>query len=614
MRRHTLVEYLVCLLLTVTATALATTTSVGADSTPLPAALVPPVLVSATRLSDDGAQTRHIVVLDRDEIDRRGASSLAELLGTVPGFDAQTRGPFGTQVDLGMDGGTYSQLVILVDGMRVNDPQTDHHTLNLPLTPADLERVEILHGAASSVHGADAVGGVINLVPRTLRGVHLDVATRRIEDIDGGDAGTGSDIHLRVGAGDADRGMTLSGGRLRSDGYRETTDADEDRLFLFSHTELGGGRLSVQGGWQDKQFGARDFYAPFPSREWTEARLASARYERPVGASLASGRVFLRRHTDRFVLIETDPSVYENNHTSWLRGGEAHVRRAAAGGQAVVGGEWTQEEIDSNNLGQHTRNRWGGFVEYGTSRGAWHINAGLRADHQEQTGWEAAPSLSVARRLDEMTRVYASVARSYRAPSFTEFYYSDPNNVGNADLAAERAWQYEIGASSVTAETHVAGAIFLRQENDLVDYVRATDTPPWAAQNLGEMRTLGVRVNGARSIGPIDTRLGYTYIDKEQTLASGMQSKYVFSHPRHQTNVTLHHKLPALISVHWQILARERLAPLDDYARVDLLLRRPIEWGEVRLRAANLFDATYEEILGVPLPGRWLGVEASVDL
>ena len=614
MRRHTLVEYLDRLLLTVTVTALATATSVGADSTPLPAALVPPVLVSATRLSDDGAQTRHIVVLDRDEIDRRGASSLAELLGTVPGFDAQTRGPFGTQVDLGMDGGTYSQLVILVDGMRVNDPQTDHHTLNLPLTPADLERVEILHGAASSVHGADAVGGVINLVPRTLRGVHLDVATRRIEDIDGGDAGTGSDIHLRVGAGDADRGMTLSGGRLRSDGYRETTDADEDRLFLFGHTELGGGRLSVQGGWQDKQFGARDFYAPFPSREWTEARLASARYERPVGASLASGRVFLRRHTDRFVLIETDPSVYENNHTSWLRGGEAHVRRAAAGGQAVVGGEWTQEEIDSNNLGQHTRNRWGGFVEYGTSRGAWHINAGLRADHQEQTGWEAAPSLSVARRLDEITRVYASVARSYRAPSFTEFYYSDPNNVGNADLAAERAWQYEIGASSVTAETHVAGAIFLRQENDLVDYVRATDTPPWAAQNLGEMRTLGVRVNGARSIGPIDTRLGYTYIDKEQTLASGMQSKYVFSHPRHQTNVTLHHKLPALISVHWQILARERLAPLDDYARVDLLLRRPIEWGEVRLRAANLFDATYEEILGVPLPGRWLGVEASVDL
>ncbi|SVC07812.1 uncharacterized protein METZ01_LOCUS260666, partial [marine metagenome] len=167
MRRHTLVEYLVCLLLTVTATALATTTSVGADSTPLPAALVPPVLVSATRLSDDGAQTRHIVVLDRDEIDRRGASSLAELLGTVPGFDAQTRGPFA-QVDLGMDGATYSQLVILVDGMRVNDPQTDHHTLNLPLTPADLERVEILHGAASSVHGADAVGGVINLVPRTL--------------------------------------------------------------------------------------------------------------------------------------------------------------------------------------------------------------------------------------------------------------------------------------------------------------------------------------------------------------------------------------------------------------------------------------------------------------
>ncbi|MBT6149300.1 MAG: TonB-dependent receptor, partial [Gemmatimonadetes bacterium] len=354
--------------------------TVLADSTPLPPALVDPILVSASRLTHEATrQTREIVILDQAEIARRGATSIADLLSTVAGVDARTRGPFGTQVDLEMDGATYSQVVILVDGMRVNDPQTDHHTLNLPLTPADLERVEILHGAASSVHGADAIGGVINLIPRAGAAAHattrLDIATRRIEDIDGGDAGTGTDINLRIGTGDAVRGVTLSAGRLRSDGYRETTDADEDRLFLRGQTPLAGGHLSIQAGWQDKGFGARDFYAPYPSREWTEAHLAGARYQRQVGASIATGRVFLRRHTDRFVLIESDPSVYENNHTSWMRGGEAHVRRDIAGGQVAVGGEFTNEEIDSSNLGEHTRDRWGGFVEYGTQRGIWHINA-----------------------------------------------------------------------------------------------------------------------------------------------------------------------------------------------------------------------------------------------
>jgi vitamin B12 transporter len=616
--RHALVDPLFKLFFALTCTlclAWVAGPAMASASEPLPPALVPEVLVSATRLSTDATrQMRQVVILDSAEIARRGASSIADLLATVTGVDAQTRGPFGTQVDLGMDGATYSQVVILVDGMRVNDPQTDHHTLNLPLTPADLARVEILHGAASSVHGVDAVGGVINLVPRAASGVRLDIATRRIDDIDGGDAGTGSDINLRIGTGNEQRGVTLSAGRLRSDGYRETTDADEDRLFLLGHSDLGGGRLSVQAGWQDKGFGARDFYAPFPSREWTTAHLAGARYERRVGTTMATSRVYVRRHTDRFVLIESDPSVYENNHTSWMGGGEAHVRRAMAGGQVAAGAEWTREQIDSSNLGEHTRDRWGGFAEYGTARGAWQLNAGLRADHHQGAGWEAAPTISIGRRLNDRSRAYATVARAYRAPSFTEFYYTDPNHVGNPDLAAERSWQYEIGASTRVAQTSLQGAVFLRQEQDLVDYVRATDTPPWVAQNLGEMQTLGVRVSGARQFGPVDTQIGYTFVDKEQTLASGLQSKYVFSHPRHQANVRLRHALPAQITADWSVQARERIAPLDDYARVDLLVRRPVEWGELRLRATNLFDDHYEEILGVPLPGRWFGAEASLNL
>ena len=581
---------------------------------------LPEVIVSASRLGGELASpTRDMIILDAAEIARRAPASITQLLGSLPGVDIRTRGAWGVQADLEIDGSTFSQVLILLDGVRMNDPQTGHHNLNLALDPADLERVEVLYGAGSAVHGPDALGGVINLVPKSSVQPRADVAARWGASLDDVASGVASDASLRWGWQGDWGSAWLSGGKRRSDGYREGTDFDENRVFAHAALPLGSGQLSVEAGVQDKVFGASDFYAPsrrpdgsalFPAREWTTAQSAAATYRR--GAVTVRG--YGRRHRDRFVLRDFDPAFYDNRHRSLLAGTEGFVRLPVGGGDLAVGGEWVHEGIDSNNLGNRGRQRGSLFGEFGRTIGTrWRLLSGIRADHHEDYGWEASPSLSASRDVGGR-RVFASAARSYRAPSFTETWYSDPNNVGNADLGAERAWQFEAGSGMPVAGARLEGAVFLRRESDLIDYVRPVGQPPWQAQNLGQMQTVGLRLRASRRWHRASAEAGFTWIDKEQTLGSELESKYVFTHPVQQLTARLRHDLIRGAVADWQINWRNRLASLDDYQVLDLHISLPVAVGSVLLRARNLTNERYEAVVGVPMPGRWFGLETRIDL
>jgi len=577
---------------------------------------LPEVIVSASRLGGELASpTRDLIVIDAAEIARRAPASITELLGSLPGVDIRTRGAWGVQADLEIDGSTFSQVLILLDGVRVNDPQTGHHNLNLALDPADLERVEVLYGSGSAVHGPDALGGVINLVPKSSVQPRADIAARWGASLDDVASGVANDASLRWGWQGAWGSAWVSGGKRRSDGYREGTDFDENRVFAHTTLPIGGGQLSMEAGVQDKVFGARDFYAPKPSREWTTMQSASITFR---GSAFRNGAVTVRgygrRHRDRFVLIAADPAVYDNRHRSLLAGTEGFVRLPVGGGDLAVGGEWVHEGIDSNNLGNRGRLRGSLFGEFGAPIGtAWRLLSGVRVDHHEDYGWEASPSLSASRDVGG-GRIFASVARSYRAPSFTETWYSDPNNVGNADLGSERAWQFEAGSGLPVSGAILEGAVFLRRESDLIDYVRPVGQPPWQAQNLGEMQTIGLRLRASRRWHHTSADAGFTWVDKEQTLGGQLESKYVFTHPVQQLTARLRHDLLRGAVANWQIVWRNRLAALDDYRLLDLHISLPVHVGSVLLRARNLTNERYEAVVGVPMPGRWFGLETRIDL
>ena len=204
--------------------------------------------------------------LDSAAIAQTGAS-IAELLSQLAGVHSRTRGPLGVQTDLAMAGATYSQVLVLLDGMRMNDPQTGHHTLNTPLRPQDLQRIEIVYGAGSAVHGPDAFGGVVNLIPRTTpqRNATLSALWGNAQK-DSDVAAVAQSASIRYGWNGEWGDLSISAGKERSDGYRDTTEFDINRLFTQLYLPLKSGEL-VERRIEDKAFGAKD--CTYPSKEWT---------------------------------------------------------------------------------------------------------------------------------------------------------------------------------------------------------------------------------------------------------------------------------------------------------------------------------------------------------
>jgi iron complex outermembrane receptor protein len=127
-----------------------------------------PITVTATLSQKRASETgRNITILKGERIKNLPVHSLDELLRYVPGVEIQARGPMGSQSDIVLRGSTFQQVLIILDGMRLNDPITGHFNSYIPIAPSEIERIEILKGASSAIHGADAVGGVINIITKS---------------------------------------------------------------------------------------------------------------------------------------------------------------------------------------------------------------------------------------------------------------------------------------------------------------------------------------------------------------------------------------------------------------------------------------------------------------
>jgi hypothetical protein len=121
-------------------------------------------------------------------------------------------------------------------------------------------------------------------------------------------------------------------------------------------------------------------------------------------------------------------------------------------------------------------------------------------------------------------------------------------------------------------------------------------------------------LRASRRCRHVSTEASFTLVDKEQTLDAGLHSKYVFTHPEQQLTVRLRHDLTLGATADWQFVGRSRIDPLEDYRVVNLNLSLPVRYGRVLLRARNLFKEEYEAVIGVPMPGRWYGLETRIDL
>lgn len=556
-----------------------------------------PVTVTASRLSRSlAADTRSLTVLTQTQIKNLPASSIADIL-RLSGVDIGRRG-IGAQNDFSLRGGNFEQVLILIDGVRINDPQTGHFNSDLPVSLQDIERIEILRGQASSLFGPEGFGGVIHLHTRS---GNQTVSQAMVQGGSFGHVGAWFSQTLRLG--NWRHGLSIS--REKSDGYRRETglDAGTARLNSTYQNEQLYASASVNLGKRD--FGANGFYAPYPSHETTETLLGQGLIAIRLTPDLKmQTRLFSRIHEDDFILDADRPAWYRNQHRSRSTGAEMQMNwNPGKSTQVAWGIEGNRESLLSARLGDHIRIRYALFGESAyRSRSGWTFNGGLRLDQLGGSGLFFNPSIGVAKVLPSQWTWRLAAGRAFRQPSFTEYYYDSPANRGDINLQAESAWSVESGLRRSWSAVHLDGCLFVRQESNPIDWLLISPGV-WQASNLPNRTLRGGSLDLSIQKAPVtfQTRFDVFFLDQTAELKD---SKYGMNTTRYRFLTSLGVSLPLHLQANLSFSHRERLFA-DPLSLLDLGIFWSRNKWRVELDFSNLLNQKIEEIPGVPLPGRY---------
>lgn len=526
-------------------------------------------------------------------------TSPADVFALDSSVQVQGRAPNGVQGDLSIRGGSFAQTLVLLNGIRLSDAQSAHHNLDLPVPIDAISNIEVLRGSGSTLYGSDAVAGVVNVVTRPVNEeTPIEMRLRAGYGSFGTDEESGF-LALKKGV----LSQRFSFERERSLGFRD--DRDYRNVALASETWVGTklGLTRVFLSLLDRPFGADQFYGNYNSWERTKTWLASLRQE--LGPKTSFSFAY-RRHTDLYVLLRNNPGYYTNRHAdeTWdftLRRHDPIAKTA----QLFYGAEGIADEVDSTNLGFHTRKRGALYGDFDQrSIGRFSFNAGLREEFYGASQTVALPSVSGGFWLSSRVKLRGAVTRAFRLPNYTDLYYHDPANIGNPNLRPEHAWNSEAGVDFHPGDHWRASfTFFSRHETDNIDYVRANSDAIWQATNFGRLTFNGWEGALVWSRAGQVIQLEYTGIRGIRDVLGGYQSKYIFNYPSEQAVLGWTHtsargfqtRIRAGITNQEQ---RPAYALLDAYAAYTRSLLHPY------VRFTNLTDASYQPVLGVAMPGR----------
>ena len=461
--------------------------------------------------------SRTIQVIDASDIQKSGAPNVVVLLQQISGIDIRQRGVEGMQADLYIRGGSFDQTLLLIDGIKLEDAQTGHHSLNL-IPPIDLiERIEVLKGPAARIYGQNAFTGAVNIVTKS------------------GGSGANNLTFLRGSYDQYHLKSTLQtkgkqGGVLgyfsynTSDGYRYNTDFINRNYFVKGDFKAKEIPFQFLGYFSDREFGANGFYAtPSATEQYeeTEVSLVALSAVKKTEKSIFKLRIYWRRSQDMYVFIRDNPSVYRNLHITNKAGVALDYSLFSSLGTTGIGIDFARIGISSNNLGDHSRNITTIFAEHRflLFGDQLDITPGIAFNNYTDFGTHFFPGIDFGFALNTQFRAYGNVGSTYRIPTYTDLFYSDSTTIGNANLKPESAVAVELGLRYTGSIFSFSAAYFNRNSEDLIDYVKDTEAARWEANNIQEVTTGGFEFESTFkytfSIHPQSFRMGYTYIDDE---------------------------------------------------------------------------------------------------
>jgi len=621
---------------------------------------LPPIIVTATRspLAVDRLGNR-VTVLSRDDLRARGYATVAEALDGVAGLAVVRTGGPGSATAVFLRGGESDYVKVLVDGVPLNEPGGAYDFAHL--TVDNVERIEIVRGPASVVHGSDAVSGVVHLITRV-------GGPRYTGRVRGGTRGT-FEADAEVGGGGARASYGVTGAWRRADGP-----------------------YAVNSGYENTSVTARARVAPAPgtSADFT-LRTVSADYRYPTdGAgnvvdtnqrqrtrSTALGltlrqrlhpnvraQLALRSH-DIGGGIDDPQDGPGDTLGAWAYGSRRNLDRrmvdlwadwrAGAGVTLTAGGGWEYQRDRSSDSGQSDfgaygssidarRRNWAGYAEAAMTRGPASVTAGARVDRNERFGTFVTWRAGATARTPVGLRLYASVGTAFKEPTFFE-QFGGGFVVGNPDLAPERALSWEAGLEQtlLAARVRLSAGWFGQRFRDLIQYAFTPVTPDGANYvNLAAASADGVEIDGTAAVTTA-LRVGaqYTWLRTEVTNAGVLPDDdaafragdRLLRRPTHAASAHARWDsgpLGAWGAVRWTGSRADADFSAFPATRVELPAHTLVDAGvtlrpfarrsalsatAVELQVRNVFDVAYEMAYGFPAMGRvvLLGVRVGAE-
>ncbi|USJ35371.1 TonB-dependent receptor plug domain-containing protein [Dyadobacter fanqingshengii] len=616
-----------------------------------------PVTVTSSLVEKRASQTgRNIAVIKGEYFQNLPVHSIDDLLRYVPGVEIQARGPMGSQSDIVLRGGTFQQVLIILDGLRLNDPNTGHFNAYIPISPSEIERIEVLKGASSAIYGSDAVGGVIHVISKTFaarlqsgnEGENADDIQKT--SINGTlTAGEYGLKNANVGAFVQRDKLAVSGGFLSNNasgvqqrgikGYFHNNTASVSLNYALSPSL----NVAVRSAYDHRDFAAQNFYTALKSdtasekvkTSWNQIKIGYKKEKTAI--TLDGGYKFVR---DQYLF---NPHSIANDSKSQLWQGLLTWQQTFTQSTNLITGlNYQNRNIASNDRGNHSLSQLAPFVSLVQNIGPnFTVTPSVRLDWRESIGSEVVPQINLSYKKDKW-QVRGSAGKTIRDADFTERFNNyqkalvTGGNVGNPALKAEKSFSYEAGAdwfltSSNTNQLKISGTFFQRLQNDLIDYVatpyaqmpRKENLSPTGtfglALNIAEVNTTGFEldfqsVNALSSNQKLIFNAGLTWLKSE---SSNLEpSFYVSSHAKFLGNFSAIYQISGFsISLNGLYKHRAERAASAIEANISkdyFLLNAKAEYAflnrslAVFVQADNAFDVQYSDLLGSKMPGRWV--------
>lgn len=609
-------------------TAVLSSTFLLAQESSLDTSTIGAVIIQENRLQIPfDKNSRNLEIITQEEIRKLPARTINEVLSHLNGVDLRQRGPFGTQADIGIDGGSFEQTLVLVNGVKVSDPQTGHHNLNLPIPLDAIERIEVLRGPASRIYGINGLTGSINIVTRSVEDTQVFVHTyggssfKKVEDDDKSGVYYGNGIQIGGHIAQESHDHQLYFTREYSNGQRYNTAADSYRGFYQNQVKLNpSNSIGLMGGYIYNDFGANGFYAApgdIESKEVVQTVLVSLGSSHQLSEKLyISPRVSHRFNKDDYRYFRHDLSRARSLHENNVFAVELNGRYQTGVGDIGVGAESRFESIERSNIGDHKRQNHGYYAEFRTEEiRNLILNVGTYINYNTQYGWQVFPGIDASYLFSEHWRLVINAGSSQRIPSFTDLYLDQrPGNIGNPLLISENAWQAESMIKYSKGGFSAQTGYFYRNVQDFIDWQRESTDVPYQPFNIDNNKIQGYNISlKYKDQSNRDFRyhvgVGYTYLNPSViSNQSGAISKYAIENLKHQLNTSLN-----LMYKNWAFTTTNRFierASSVSYTVSDVRFAYAFKDFSVYADCQNLFDVTYVEAGAVPMPGRWqtLGV------